>query len=62
MGKYKEGDRVFDTYCGEYGTVIGYDGCLVKIAYDQDCGCDSNIDYAGEENLIPTTEPKGGES
>ena len=60
MGKYKEGDRVFDKYCGEYGTVIGYEDHLVKIAYDQDHGCDSNVDYAGEENLIPANESEGG--
>ncbi|MDR0286412.1 MAG: hypothetical protein LBI03_01695 [Clostridiales bacterium] len=51
MGKYKEGDRVFDKDCREFGTVIGYCAGLVKVAYDQDNGCDTNIDYADENDL-----------
>ena len=51
MGKYKKGDRVFDTFCSEYGMVAGHYKDLVKVEYDQDCGCDSNLDLAEEKDL-----------
>lgn len=53
----KSGRRVFDTSCGESGTVISTrpDG-TAKIAYDQYYGCTSNIDYAPISDLEPIIE------
>lgn len=53
----RTGTRVFDTSCGESGTVISTkpDG-TAKIAYDQNYGCKSNIDVAPISDLEPIVE------
>ena len=51
MGQFKKGDRIFDTYSGEFGTVVEYQYGLVRVEYDQNYGCDSSIDFSNENNL-----------
>lgn len=44
MNRLKEGQRVFDAECGEYGTVLQYiSKNTVAVEYDRDWGCDSSV-------------------
>jgi len=58
MGKFREGERVFDIYCGEYGNVVGYNGNIVEVLYDNDYASDSLIDTADESELISAASEK----
>ena len=44
MERLKEGQRVFDTDCGEFGAVLQYvSETTVAVEYDHDWGCDSSV-------------------
>jgi Pyruvate/2-oxoacid:ferredoxin oxidoreductase delta subunit len=50
--KFEAGQRVFDTDCGEFGTVIEQiSKTKVKVEYDHDWGCDTAIDTCPVKDL-----------
>lgn len=52
MNRFKEGQRVFDKECGEFGKVLQYTSKqTVAVEYDQDFGCESNICSVDVEHL-----------
>ena len=60
--KFKPGQKVFDTDCGEFGTVLHYTSeSAVAIEYDHNWGCDTSVDIADEKDLEPAENFKGGQ-
>lgn len=51
--EFNIGQRVFDKFCGEYGTVIECVGdSEILIQYDQDFGCNTSVDLVSVQDLI----------